>query len=155
MKKTFRQTALAAVLLAALCACNKEEIIYCPDGLWDPIETDRNGISLPSSGGTDTFHLKNYSMWWLSEVDARENDTTIHYYRDLCHDNDTADWTAQGKWFNLWIPNENRRLLIVHCTPNTNNDYRTLSIFVTVGDSFKTLQASQETSKRPASSASL
>lgn len=147
MKKTFCLIAIAATLLAVLCACNKEEIIECPDGLWDPIETDRNVMSLPSVGGTDTFHLKNYSRWWLSAVNARENDTTIHYYKDLCQENDSADWAARGKWFNLWIPNENKKLLIVHCTPNTNNDYRTLSIEVTVGDAFKTFQVSQETSE--------
>lgn len=145
MKKHFCQIAIAATILAALCACNEKEIIEYPDGLWDPIETNRNVMSLPSEGGMDTFQLQNYSKWWLSSVDARENDTTIHYYRSLWQENDTASSSAQGKWFSLWVPNQNQRLLIVKCTPNTDNDFRTLSIVVTVGDAFKTLQVSQET----------
>ena len=113
-----------------------------PDGLWDPIKMDKSTVLINDKGGQDTIRLKNYSLWWLSDVKVRVNDTTEHRQPEYIND-ESAFNTIDGDWYNIQIPQDNKKLLVVKCDENINHDYRELIITVTVGDAFNSIRVIQ------------
>ena len=113
-----------------------------PDGLWDPIKMDKKTVLINDKGGQDTIRLKNYSLWWLSDVNVRVNDTTVYRYPEYIND-DSVFYTMNGDWYSIHIPQDNKQLLVVKCNENINHDYRELIIGVTVGDAFNSIRVVQ------------
>lgn len=135
MRKLTFILGIALTMLAV--SCEKTD----PDGLWDPIKTDRSMVIMPKAGGRDTIRLLNYSSWWMDQVDVRVNDTTVHHYPDFEGD----VHSMQGEWFSLTIPKEHRNLLVIELQENSRPDWpRELNIGVTVGDAFSSVRVLQD-----------
>lgn len=136
--KLFRIT-LALLAACLLTACEVESL----DGKWDPIEVNKSMVVFKKAGGCDTIRVKNYSGWWLSSVAVTVNDSIAYQSPDYSSSGDVDFLSMKGDWYSIQIPEDNKRLLVVKCDENPNNDYRELKVHVTVGDAFSSVLIKQ------------
>ncbi len=139
MKKLYIIASLMP-LLGLLSSCQKEDRFI---GDWDPIQLNREFKEIPAEGGTDSIWTTNYPEIWLNygkqEYDARIPEQDLDTLANPSVEDGFAPreiYHLKGKWICLYVPESNKKAIVVKVSPNTSGVERRYKIDVQYGDAF-------------------
>lgn len=137
MKKNFVLLAFIASLVSI--SCEKQ----IPDGVWDPIEVNKETLNFPKEGGVDSVYSQNYTSWWISSGYQGESYNHIEPTTIKGEDGKTYQ-QIDGEWFKVTVLRPHSNTAVVWVKKNDTDSTRQAGFSMTVGDSFKYISIYQE-----------
>ena len=137
MKKNFVLLAFIASLVSI--SCEKQ----IPDGVWDPIEVNKETLNFPKEGGVDSVYTQNYTSWWISSGYQGEPGNHIEPTTIKGEDGKTYQ-QIDGEWFKVTVLRPHSNTAVVWVKKNDTDSTRQAGFCMTVGDSFKYISIYQE-----------
>ena len=137
MKKNFVLLAFIASLVSI--SCEKQ----IPDGVWDPIEVNKETLNFPKEGGVDSVYTQNYTSWWISSGYQGESYNHIEPTTIKGEDGKTYQ-QIDGEWFKVTVLRPHSNTAVVWVKKNDTDSTRQAGFCMTVGDSFKYISIYQE-----------
>lgn len=129
MKRTILGIIGATLCLLLTTQCRFEVIDEI--GKWNPIEVNRNEITIPANGGSTIVTMYNYREWWIDDVQDYDGRYTTN--RRIYDDRTQVN----TDWYSLEVPTQDRHTLIIRVDANLTGEPRKIVIDMTVGNSFE------------------